>query len=73
MFWSVSDPNAPFFDEQHKVYHLMYQDHLGIPRFNAQRKSWSLGVVFGHVVSVRTRAGCDKPGISAAQATGHAV
>lgn len=38
-----NDPNFPFFDEVHGMYHLMYQDHLCIPGGH--------GPDIGHVVS----------------------
>lgn len=36
-----NDPNGPCYDERHGVYHLFYQDHLGIGG----------GIVWGHAVS----------------------
>ena len=39
----VNDPNGPIYDPRHKMYHLFYQDHLGIPGGE--------GVVWGHVAS----------------------
>lgn len=36
-----NDPNGPCYDEKHGVYHLFYQDHLGIGG----------GITWGHVVS----------------------
>lgn len=37
-----NDPNAPAYDPQHKMYHLMYQKHVG--------RNGS-GITFGHVAS----------------------
>ena len=38
-----NDPNAPVYDPKHGVYHLMYQDHVGL---NGNKPP-----TFGHVVS----------------------
>ena len=38
-----NDPNFPFFDAAHGIYHLFYQDHLAEPG--------GIGPVIGHVVS----------------------
>ena len=40
-----NDPNFPFFDEVHGLYHLMYQDHLSEPN------GGDPGIAIGHVVS----------------------
>jgi sucrose-6-phosphate hydrolase SacC (GH32 family) len=42
-----NDPNAPFFDATHGVYHLFYQKHCAIPVSGETIK----GIVYGHVVS----------------------
>eukprot|EP00747_Dinoflagellata_sp_TGD_P197358 gnl/TRDRNA2_/TRDRNA2_68603_c0_seq1.p1 gnl/TRDRNA2_/TRDRNA2_68603_c0~~gnl/TRDRNA2_/TRDRNA2_68603_c0_seq1.p1 ORF type:complete len:624 (+),score=69.24 gnl/TRDRNA2_/TRDRNA2_68603_c0_seq1:30-1901(+) len=39
----LNDPNAPFFDPVHGMYHVFYQDHLAIAS--------GTGPVWGHVVS----------------------
>ena len=41
----MNDPNFPFYDEVHGIYHLMYQDHVIIPRPGAH------GPDIGHVIS----------------------
>ena len=54
-----NDPNAGFYDPLHKLYHLFYQDHLGIPQYQNPRNksdpsdtgSWVGGPVYGHLVS----------------------
>ena len=42
-----NDPNAPFFDAKHGVYHLFYQKHCATPVSGESIK----GIVYGHVVS----------------------
>ena len=42
-----NDPNAPFFDVTHGVYHLFYQKHCATPVPGETIK----GIVYGHVVS----------------------
>jgi len=39
----MNDPNGPFYDDVHGVYHLFYQDHLAV--------SGGRGPVWGHAVS----------------------
>jgi hypothetical protein len=47
IFYRVcSDPNFPFFDPAHKLYHLFYQDHLC-----EDQGGLGKGPVIGHVVS----------------------
>mgnify|MGYP006175575067 FL=1 len=41
----VNDPNFPFYDSVHGMWHLMYQDHLIIPSPGA------FGPDIGHVIS----------------------
>ena len=41
-----NDPNFPFFDPLHELYHLFYQDHLAEPQGGVGQ-----GPVIGHVVS----------------------
>jgi sucrose-6-phosphate hydrolase SacC (GH32 family) len=42
-----NDPNAPFYDAKHGVYHLFYQKHCATPVSGESIK----GIVYGHVVS----------------------
>ena len=42
-----NDPNAPFYDATHGVYHLFYQKHCAIPVSGESIK----GIVYGHVAS----------------------
>ena len=42
-----SDPNAPFYDPIHKIYHLFYQDHVITNKPGKQHR----GKVWGHVAS----------------------
>ena len=42
-----NDPNAPFYDAVHGVFHLFYQKHCAIPVSGEKIK----GIVYGHVVS----------------------
>lgn len=44
----MNDPNGPFYDPLHKMYHVMYQDHLCEPREKGVDPS---GPVWAHVVS----------------------
>ena len=41
----INDPNGPFYDEIHGMYHLFYQDHIHISS-NA-----SIGPIWGHAIS----------------------
>eukprot|EP01047_Picozoa_sp_COSAG01_P093248 COSAG01_NODE_24424_length_779_cov_1.369118_1_plen_242_part_01 len=47
----INDPNAPFFDPVHKMYHLMYQDHLGLGAWSGAWSGAGAGPTLGHVVS----------------------
>lgn len=46
----LNDPNGPFYDERHKLYHLFYQDHIGrsVPERFVQGFE---GPSWGHAVS----------------------
>ena len=46
-FCDENDPNAPFFDPMHGIYHLFYQKHCAAPVPGEAIK----GIVYGHVVS----------------------
>ena len=43
----TNDPNAPFYDQRHGVYHLFWQKHCASPVPNEKIK----GIVYGHAVS----------------------
>ena len=45
---SISDPNGPFYDPLHKLYHIFYQLHIAMP--NSATRS-ATGPVWGHAVS----------------------
>jgi hypothetical protein len=45
----INDPNGPFYDERHGMYHLMYQDHLALPQ--PSQGVALTGPTWGHWVS----------------------
>ena len=46
-----NDPNAPFFDKRHGVYHIFFQDHLSKPDGQWAGKKHGYNVVWGHAIS----------------------
>jgi sucrose-6-phosphate hydrolase SacC (GH32 family) len=42
----MNDPNGPFFDAKHSMYHVFWQDHLALPR-----EGKGTGSIWGHAVS----------------------
>ena len=46
---AINDPNGPFYDARHGVYHLFYQDHLAEP--NPVGLNAGAGPDWGHWVS----------------------
>eukprot|EP00940_MAST-03C_sp_MAST-3C-sp2_P000798 g798.t1 len=46
----MNDPNGPFYDERHRLYHLFYQKHIGRP-ISKQFVQGFEGPSWGHAVS----------------------
>jgi len=45
----LNDPNGPFYDPKHKMYHLFYQDHLH--QETGEGVHGGRGPIYGHAVS----------------------
>eukprot|EP01050_Picozoa_sp_SAG11_P009122 SAG11_NODE_839_length_6916_cov_7.427314_1_plen_93_part_00 len=55
---SENDPNGPFFDPVHKMYHLFYQDHVSISQNGSDGKplTGTHGPDWGHAgASIREK------------------
>ena len=48
---AINDPNAPFFDAEHGIYHLFYQNHVWLPVNKSDCTSGGPGPTWGHAIS----------------------